>query len=338
MTAIPAHSQPGAPKLPPMPKPARSGLWQQVPPAIFPPILGLFGLGLGWRRAPEVFPVPREAGETILGAVSLLFLFALLAYLAKIVRRPSALSDDLRILPGRAGVSTASMAAMLFAATLLPYSPGLARGVLVAALAAHLLVIVLVARALWGAPLAQRRMTPVWHLTFVGPIVAGVAGAGLGWRAATEINLILSLGAAATIWGGSLVLLAKNPVPAPLRPTLSIHLSPAALLGIVAAALGHDGLALAFGWLSILIMAVLLLRLGYLVAAGFSPFWGAFTFPLAAFANLMLVLAPLHGGLYRGLGGGALVAASIAIPIIAFKVLRMWAAGSLAAKTNASRV
>ena len=336
-TPIPAHSQPGAPKLPPMPKPARDRLWHATPPAIFPPILGLFGLGLGWRRVPEVFSFPGQFAEFILGAVSLLFLFALVAYLAKVLRRPSALVDDLRILPGRAGVSTASMAAMLFAATLVPYSTFLAKFSLIAAMAAHFLVIAIVIAILAPQPLAARRMAPVWHLTFVGLIVAGVASAQLGWRTTTEINLILSMAAAITIWIGHLVLMASNPVPPPLRPTLAIHLSPAALLGIVSAGLGYGGLALAFGWLSILIAGLLVLRVRYLTEAGFSPFWGAFTFPLAAFANLMLILAP-QGALYKTLGGVSLVAATIIIPIIAFKVLKMWAGGSLATKTNASRV
>ncbi len=317
----------------------RPGLWQQTPPAIFPPILGLFGLGLGWRRAAGAFSVPPALGELLLGAVSLLFVFALVAYLAKVLRRPGTLVEDLSILPGRAGVSTATMAMMLFAAALVPYSAALAKAVLIAALAGHALVIVIVIAVLARAPAEQRRATPVWHLTFVGPIVAPVAGAVLGWTALSQAILAVSILVAGFIWGASLLQLARGArVPPPLRPTLAIHLSPAALLGIVSVLLGYDDLALAFGWLSIVILAVLLVRVRALTEAGFSPFWGAFTFPLAAFANLMLLLAGSHGGLYRTLGGLALVGASIAIPIIAFKVLKMWSSGPLAVKTNAARV
>ncbi len=315
---------------------ATSGFWRQTPPAIFPPILGLFGLGLAWRQAALVLALPGGGAELILGVVTLLFLFALLAYLAKVVRRPGALAEDLRTLPGRAGVATAAMAAMLLAAALLPYWRAAAAAVLVLAVAAHFAVIVAVIAQLMPQPLAARRMTPVWHLVFVGPIVAGVAGAGLGWRAAGEIDLVLSLAAALTIWGGHLLLLARQGMAAPLRPTLAIHLSPAALLGIVSALLGHDALALGFGWLSILIAGSLLTRLRYLTEAGFSPFWGAFTFPLAAFANLMLLLAD-EGALYRLLGTLALAAATIAVPLIALRVLKMWVSGVLAVKTAAAR-
>lgn len=314
------------------------GLWRQTPPAIFPPILGLLGLGLAWRSASGVFPVPRDIGEILLGAISLLFLFALVAYLAKFLRRPTALVDDLRIMPGRAGISAGTMTIMLFSATMVPYAPGLANLIFWVALVTHSIVAIIIIFVLWSAPLAKRRMTPVWHLTFVGFIVAPLAGIPLGWIATSQVISILSIAAALTIWLGSLVLVATNPVPPPLRPPLAIHLSPMALFGIISAILGYEMLALVFGWLAILGLAILVFKSRYLTAAGFSPFWGAFTFPLAAFVNLMLILAVSNGGVFRLLGGLSLIAASIIIPIIAFKILKMWAVGPLAVKSNASKV
>ena len=87
------------------PAPTPPGLWRRVPPAIFPSIMGLFGLGLAWRRGVAAFGLPAGIAETILGAVTLLFLFALVAYSAKFLRRPAVLVEELRILPGRAGVA-----------------------------------------------------------------------------------------------------------------------------------------------------------------------------------------------------------------------------------------
>jgi tellurite resistance protein len=74
------------------------------------------------------------------------------------------------------------------------------------------------------------------------------------------------------------------------------------------------------------------MRAGWLLEAGFSPLWGAFTFPLAAVANFWLVL----GGAWRLPGGLALVAATVVIPPIAIKVMQLWAKGQLAVKTNAA--
>ncbi|MGB5556633.1 MAG: tellurium resistance protein [Paracoccaceae bacterium] len=315
----------------------RPGLFRQTPPGVFPPILGLFGLGLAWRQAAGVFEVPGLIAEAILGAVTLLFLFALFAYLAKVLRKPAAFAQDLRIMPGRAGLSAGTGAAMLLAATLVPYSTSAASLVLLAAIAAHALVAFVVVLVLWSAPLEQRRITPVWHLTFVGFIIAPVAAAPLGAGLISELIFVVTLPLAITIWAGHAWLVRRQSVPAPLRPMLAIHLSPICLFGIVTGLLGLIGLAAAFGWLAITVMAVFLVRLRYLLAAGFSPMWGSFTFPLAAFANLMLLLA-IAGEPFRILGGIGLIAATLAVPYISYRILKLWAAGKLGPMTNAARI
>jgi len=316
---------------------ATPGRWHRTPPAIFPPLLGLFGLGLGWRRASEVLGVPGAAGELLLGAVSLLFVAGIIAYLGKFLQRPGALVDDLKIISGRAGISAVSMSTMLFAAVLVPYAPGMAKLVLIVGLAAHLAVILIVVAVLWSAPYVQRRMTPVWHLTFVGVIVAPIGAVPLGWTGLAELILFVSTATAATILTGNLIGMTKAAIPPPLRPTLAIHLAPVALLGTAASLLGLHALALAFGLGAIALMALLLARTRYLTAAGFTPFWGAFTFPMASFVGLMLLLAQAHGGVFRLLAAVALIGATLAIPPIAFRIIKMWLAGSLAAKTNASK-
>ena len=92
---------------PPLPRPV-PGLWRGTPPAVFPPVLGLLALGLAWRRAGPQLPAGVAGlGEAVLGAATLLALFALVAYAAKVAQRPGVLVEDLRILPGRAGVTAA---------------------------------------------------------------------------------------------------------------------------------------------------------------------------------------------------------------------------------------
>lgn len=320
-----------------MQKPNSTGLWRKTPPAIFPPILGMFALGLAWRRAGDMFFVPSGVGEAILGGVSLLFLLAVIAYLAKFIRRPTTLTDDLRILPGRAGVSAASVGAMLFAATLLDYSGCAAWVVVVLALIVHGVIASLVVFLLSSAPLEQRRITPVWHLTFVGFIVAPLAAIPLGAVQLSELILFITMPLSLVIWGSHVYLMSKRAVPPPLRPILAIHLAPICLFGIVSTMLGYATLGTGFGWLAIGLMSVAILRIPYLTAAGFSPLWGAFTFPMSAFANLMLILAPTGGPFYI-IGGLALIGATLAVPMIAYKIMQLWASGELAVKTNASAV
>ncbi|WP_199260894.1 hypothetical protein [Paracoccus binzhouensis] len=58
------------------------------------------------------------------------------------------------------------------------------------------------------------------------------------------------------------------------------------MLGNVAAALGWQRAALGFAIASAAVLGLAVLRGHWLTAAGFSPLWGAFTFPLAATAGL----------------------------------------------------
>ena len=309
---------------------------QMTPPAVFPPILGTLGLALAWRRSAEMLGAPGWIGEVVLGAITALYLFAALAYLAKLFRRPGVFREDLSIVPGRAGLAAACISAMVLAAGLTPYAPGLARVLLALALAGQAAVAIGILQHLWHAPFAARRMNPVWQLTFVGFIVAPVAAIPLGWTGLAELILVLTLPMAITIWVGHGLMMLAADTPPPMRPLLAIHLGPASLLGLGAAGLGMSALALAFAIWSVIIAAILVVRFRYLTVAGFTPFWGAFTFPLAAFTNLMLVMSPVAAP-FGWLGAIALAGASLLIPYVLVRVTQLWTRGKLAGITNAAR-
>ncbi len=323
------------------PKPfnaAPKGLWRATPLAIFPPILGLFGIGLAWRAAAAQLGAPSWIGEMWLGAVCLLYVFAGIAYKAKILRRPSALLDDAKILPGRAGLSAMTASMFLFSATLVPYWTLGANIVLFAGLIAHAAGAAIIIRSLILGPAEQRRVTPVWQISFVGFIIAPVAAVPLGWMELSALIYATTLPIAAAIWIISALQFLRAGVPAPLRPLLAIHLAPVSLFGIVSVLLGYDSVALAFGWLGITVFAVGVFAARYLTESGFSPMWGGFTFPLAAFANLMLAVASLQPMPFQIVGGLELVFATLAVGYIAYKVMQMWMKGTLSKLTNASTV
>lgn len=316
-----------------------TGLWRQTPPAIFPPIMGLFGLGLAWRQGAPAFGLPPGLAEALLGAVTLLFLFALVAWLAKPLRRPSVVAEELRILPGRAGLAAASLSIMLLAAVLVPYAPGLARGLGLGALVVHLALGALLVRVLLAGPPEGRVVTPVFHLVFVGFILWPLSAVPLGMEGAARLVLWVTMPVAGVIWAISLWQLITRIPPAPLRPLLAIHLAPASLFSITASALGQTGLAEFWALAGGAILLALVITGGWLTAAGFSALWGAFTFPLAAYATALLALGAAAGDRVVALGGGlVLVAATLIIPAIAVQVLRLWARGTLAGATNAARV
>jgi tellurite resistance protein len=314
------------------PAAAPRGLWRRTPPAIFPAIMGLFGLGLAWRRAAQAFGVPGEIGEAILGAVTLLFLFGVLAYLVKMLRRPKVVIEELRILPGRAGLGTAALSFYLLSMTALRYDPAAAKLILYAGLALHGALVAALLYVYATGPAAQRRVTPVWHLNFVGFIIAALAATGVQLFGLALILFALTALMAAFIWAVSLEQFVREDVPAPLRPLLAIHLSPVAVLGLVAAALEFEAVALGCAGVAALLLGWMIVRVFWLTEAGFSALWGAFTFPLAATASLWLTL----GGVWKWPGVAALALATIIIPVIAWKVVQAWARGQLAIKTNAA--
>lgn len=316
---------------PPQFPPARPPLFSRTPPAIFPPIMGLFGLGLALRRAADAALLPVAVGDLVLGAVSLLWLFAVAAYLAKVVRRPAVVVEDLRVLPGRAGLAAMVLSLLLLAAALVPHAPGAARVLLIAGLAIHAGLALLNIRLLLSAPAGQREVTPVWHLTYVGFIIGGLAAVPLGMEALAKALLWGTIPVAALIWGISLAQLFRRIPPAPLRPLLAIHLAPASLFATVAALLWDFSTAVAFGVLAGLILLALLAAARWITQAGFSPLWGAFTFPLAAFASSLFTLG------FDVTATIVLIGAVGLIPFVAFRVLQSWARGDLAAKTNAAQ-
>lgn len=327
--------RPPIPPLRPMPPPPTPGLWRRTPPAVFVPVLGLFGLGHAWRQAAGAFGaagLPAAVGEAILGAVTLLWLFVLVAWAAKPLRRPAAVAEEFRALPGRAGMAAMTMGAMLAALALAPHAPGLARGVLAAGVAAHAGLALLALRVQLAGPPEGRTVTPAMHLTFTGIVVGVAPAAVLGWPGLAAGLFWGALAAAVALWAAGAVQFARASVPAPLRPLLAVHLAPAAVLGQGALALGMPGAALGFAALSAALLVALLAAARWLTAAGFSPLWGAFTFPLAAAAGLLLAM----GGPWAAAGAGVLAAASLLVPWIAWRILRLWADGTLALRTNAA--
>ncbi len=332
MATLPKDRRPRrfpAPEFPPR----RPKLFARTPPAIFPSILGLIGLGLAGRQGVAVLGWSgSEAGgvvEAALGAALALWLFAVVALTVKVWRRWGVLTEDIRVLPGRTGLAAATVGGMAAAAVLVPYAPGVALGLVVASLVAHGVMAVVMVVTLAGMPVEGRQVNPGMHLSFVGFIVAGVPLAHLGYTGAAAALVWTLIPVAAVIWGVSLVQLVRFVPPAPLRPMLAIHLAPAALLSTVAGLTGQGQLALGFAVLGAVIFVGLLVALRWMLVSGFTPFWGALTFPLAAYAGAVLPLAKVPGLIVLAL-------AAAVVPVIAAKVLALWPGNQLALKSNAA--
>lgn len=321
-----------APEFPPR----KPKLFARTPPAIFPVLLGLLGLGLALRKGVAVLGLSATPlgglVEAALGAVLILWLFAVLALKVKVIRRFGVLAEDMRVLPGRAGLAAATMSGMAAAAVLLPYAPQLALVLVLAALLAHGGMAVVLLAALSRLPPEARSVSPAFHLAFVGFIVGAGPLAELGYVGLATVIFWASLAGALGIWAVSLRQLWLLVPPAPLRPLLAIHLAPAALLSLVAGQIGAPGLALGFACLGMVIFLALLSAARWITLAGFSPLWGSFTFPLSAFALALLSL----GGTWEFPGIVVLALALGVVPAIGWAVLSLWPGNRLAVKTNAA--
>ena len=118
----------------PLGRPAKGGWFRRMPPAVFPGVLGLLWLGLAWRGAAAAFALPSGLVDGYLGAVTLLWVFAVVAYAGKALRRPAVVAEDLRILPGRDGLAALALSVPAVALVLAPIRPGLATGLMMAGL------------------------------------------------------------------------------------------------------------------------------------------------------------------------------------------------------------
>ncbi|MCK0138893.1 tellurium resistance protein [Aliiroseovarius sp. F47248L] len=322
---------------PPPPLPPKTRMFQRMPPAVFTPIMGVFGLGLAWRRAADTLSAPTAIGEMLLGAVTLLFLFCLAAYAMKFMQRAGTFAEDLRVLPGRAGLAAMVLTGYLLSATVEPFSLVLAGAILLLTFAVHVMLAIRVIHMLITGPVEARIVTPVWHLLFAGFVLIPLAAAPLGWSGFAAASFWGGFFAAAIVWGASAAQFLRTRIPPPLRPLLAIHLAPASVLGTGAYLLGETQMAMVFSVMAIVILSGLIGRARWLLKAGFSPLWGAFTFPLAAFSSLMQLGAVVTGSdIMRIVAGASLVMATLIILPIIYKVIQMWTKGELAPKTNAA--
>lgn len=327
---MPADKRP--PRFPPPQFPMKKPkLFATTPPALFPVLLGVLGLGLSLRKAAEVTGLPGEPVEAVLGAFLGLWVFAALAMTAKLIRRPGVLIEDMRPIPGRAGLASATMSGMAAGAVLLPYAPDVALVLTLASLLAHAVLAGLLINVLAREP-EGRSVNPTWHLSYVGFIVAAPVLVALGWPGFARVIFALTFLAASGIGLMSVVQLTRRIPPAPLRPLLAIHLAAASLLSTTASLIGQDALSLGLATLAGVILATLVICARWLLAAGFTPLWGALTFPVSASATAFLTL----GGGFAPLGLILTVASLAFIPPIAWQVLKQWPGGRLAAKTNAA--
>jgi len=317
---------------PPEFPPRRPKLFARTPPMVFPAVLGLFGLGLALRQGLAALGLEDGLADLLLGAVVALWAFAVLAMAVKIARRPAVLMEDLRVLPGRVGLSCAPLGAMAAAEVLVPVLPQVAALLLWAGLLAHGALLALWLRLLFRLPAEARAVDPGWHLLLAGAVAAALPALDLGWAGLAAILFRVALTAAGVVWAISAVTLLRRIPPAPLRPLLVLHLLPASLPAATAAALGMGIFAALLLLLGAMILLALLACARWIIASGPTPLWGITAWPLTAFASALIG----SGGRSGDFGLLLLIPLIGLVPWLAWRLLSQWPGGKLASLTNAA--
>lgn len=191
---------------------------------------------------------------------------------------------------------------MLTAAALVPYATGLAAFLLLVGVAHHLIHAIMVLWVLGHSPPEERLINPTLYLPFVGQIVAPIAGVPLGYWTASAVIFWSAVAAWVVITTVSLRRILSAPIPKPLRQGMVIFLAPSGV-GVISA----DVLDASWSLAMMLVFGVavagfaiwLATRIGWLVAGGWTPAWGAFTFPTVALAGAAMIF-------FDRIGGGAL--------------------------------
>ncbi len=313
-------------------------LWKRTPPAIFPVCLGYMGLALAWRNSADVLPIPSFIGGILLGLSTAFFLYFLGFYIAKLIGRPSVIFGDLKVPPLRAGVAAIPMSMMLLAAALLPFNISVPQ-VWWTGVVMQYATTILVIHALWKGKPEARVFSPFMYLTFVGPVVGPIAGVKLGYVTESYWLTIGALIAFVVITLGYAIRLLKVVPVQPLRPSIAIILAPVSLFALSFGQLEMNGLFEFFYWASWLVFAAMVALLPWMTAGGWTPLWGALTFPFAAFANVqVLALAKGYGFIAEA---GLVLGLFVATPIVFYIVYRSsmaWVTGALSEKSGAAVV
>ena len=307
---------------------ARKFDWRRAPPAPFPSILGLSGLAVAWVSAAEALGAPLIAGLAIGAVACVAFLVCFGAYLAKLVARPAGLVEELATPVGRGAIPAASMVMMALSAwaLLLFGRSDLIAALWMGALCLHVAIMLLTIRALILSGPEGRAPTPAMLLPFCGYLVAPSGGVLLGYDDLAAVILIASLAPFAVIAVWTLPPVLKGALPPPGRPAAAIYLAPFSLVGTGASLFEAWQATFAIFVGGLVVAAILLTRARWLTAAGWSPLWGAFTFPSSAFAALAVIVAGMAGGWLVWLAWAVLALATVIVAAIFVRVMMGWSA------------
>lgn len=284
----------------------------RVPATFFGMVLGLCGLGNGWRAAARLGLAPAWVGEALSLLGVAVWAAWLVFYAARWLNDRETVLFEVRDPTSSFFASLAPVATMIASVGLAPHCPGAAWAMALTGLVGTTLFAIWGVGGLWMGDRAFEATTPILYMPTVGGgFVAAITCAAFGMK---ELGLLF-FGAGLLSWLTleSVVIhrLILQTLPVSMRASLGLHLAPPAVACVAYLAVTDgppDRLAqILFGY-ALLHALVMVRLLSWLRQQPFSPAAWAYTFGVSALPLAALRLTE------RGLEGPS---ASLAVPLFA---------------------
>jgi tellurite resistance protein len=306
-----------------------------IPASFFGMPLGLIALGLAWRSAAAVWRVPPLIEESLIWGGSLLWTYLFVIYLAKWFWHREAAEREFEDAVQCCFVGLAGVVALLSSIGLAPQVPKLAFVLFLLGSVWTLVFGLYRTGRLWMGARKPEATTPILYLpTVAGSLVFASAATGMGHADWGQ----LAFGAGVLAWLAIESVLIHRlytavELPPALRPTLGIQLAPPCVAAVAYLNVTGGGPDLLVHGLVgyALLQALILLRMGpWLLAAGPTPAWWAFTFAAAALPTAALkLLARGDTGAVGVLAPGLFAVGNLAIAVIAIMTIGLLVRGRL---------
>lgn len=260
-----------------------------VPASYFSMVLGLTGLGNGWRVASRLWGFPTWIGESVMAVAVTVWAVLLVRFAIKwIAAREEALAEAAHPILC-CFIALVPVATMLAGIGVLPHAHGVGTGLVLLGAAASLLFGLWRHGGQWRGGRDPKTTTPVLYLPTVGAnLVSAIALSALGWPSWGQ--LFFGAGVLAWIVQESIILgrlLTVDPLPPALRPTVGIQMAPpaVALLAYAAVTVGPPDLIARMLLGYAIVQALMVLRLMPWIRQPFTlSYWG-FTFGATAIST-----------------------------------------------------
>ena len=299
-------------------------------------MFGLLGISSTWRRLGSFVNGYTDVIATILlGVGTALLVLLLLLWVIKIMRFRSDVQRDFAHPVHGAMLSLMSLSVLLCVAIGLPIYPNyseLAASITFAALMWQgVIALRVVARATTN-DLPADMVTPALYLPPVGGgLIGALALNALGSHGLAVLLFGMGVGAWALLEARVLNRMFAGPLPPPLRSTIGVEIAPAPVTTLVAATLWPelpaDVLLIGIG-ISCGPLIAVLARWRWWTSVPFSVGFWSFSFPIAAFASL-IVEAVRRGGWPMEVAYGVVFAATAVIGYLMVRTLMLLFRGRL---------